>query len=150
MSSRAAIRRSSYAPNVPGNVRTVKWHTRTGKPRFIRLFRSWNNLRARLNGKTAGNGAAVWVGLTCEFKSWREFRAWALENGYSRARNSLDRIDPRKGYGPDNCQFLSVAENTAKMHADRARMVRAAFLDDSFGVVTSGALAFDAVDGVPF
>lgn len=41
------------------------------------------------------------------------FEQWALSSGY---KNSLtiDRIDSSKDYSPDNCQWLSMAENTRR------------------------------------
>lgn len=37
------------------------------------------------------------------------FKAWALENGY-RPGLTIDRIDPGKGYSPDNCRWITIAE----------------------------------------
>ena len=103
-------------------IRTVGWQTKSGKLRRIRLYMSWHNLRARVNGtRCAGNGSRPWAGLPNNFTGWREFRAWAIANGYSKVRNSLDRKDASQGYGPDNCQWLSVEENTRKMNEDWAK-----------------------------
>lgn len=38
------------------------------------------------------------------------FIKWAFNNGYKEGL-SLDRIDNNKNYSPDNCRFISVAEN---------------------------------------
>ena len=35
---------------------------------------------------------------------------------------SLDRVDPRRGYEPDNIQVITVGENAAKKHADFRRL----------------------------
>jgi len=106
-------------------VYTVKWTTRRGQVRLIRLYRSWNNLRARVAGKAAGNRTATpWAGLPIGFEGWLHFREWSLSTGYCRARNSLDRIDPLDGYHPTNCQWLSVADNTRKQNEDMARRRR--------------------------
>lgn len=60
----------------------------------------------------------------CE--EWSEdysaFRSWAYENGYRdqekgishREALSIDRIDPSKGYCPENCQWITRSENTAR------------------------------------
>lgn len=37
------------------------------------------------------------------------FKAWALANGY-RPGLTIDRIDPSKGYSPDNCRWITIAE----------------------------------------
>lgn len=46
-------------------------------------------------------------------KSYTAFREWALENGYQETL-TLDRIDSDKGYCPENCQWISKAENSKK------------------------------------
>lgn len=38
------------------------------------------------------------------------FRAWAEVNGYAHGL-TLDRIDNNKGYSPENCRFVTYAEN---------------------------------------
>ena len=51
-------------------------------------------------------------------KEWRHdfaaFKAWMDENGYSesspRGKQTVDRIDPSKGYHPDNCRIISIQE----------------------------------------
>lgn len=100
----------------------TEWKTRSGKTRAIKLYRAWKNLNGRVKGlNRAGNGSRPWAGLPNNFAGWREFREWAIANGYSREKNSLDRIDAGGGYGPSNCAWLTVAENSAKMQADIAR-----------------------------
>lgn len=92
---------------------TVMWRTRYGKRRPIRLYKAWRNLNDRVKGHIkAGNGCAAWLGLDVGFESFEHFRTWALANGYSKARNSLDRIDPSCGYAPENCRWVSVEENS--------------------------------------
>lgn len=46
-----------------------------------------------------------WVGDVSRFIEW------ALENGYKEGL-SIDRIDPKKDYSPDNCRWLTRADNT--------------------------------------
>lgn len=99
--------------------RLTTWRTRGGKTRRLRLYGAWKNLRGRISGRLyAGNGKRAWAGLECAFRDWEHFRSWAIANGYSKARCSLDRIDPARGYGPDNCQWLTVAENALKQNHD--------------------------------
>jgi len=113
----------------------TRWTTRSGKRRSVRLYRAWESMQNRVAGRArAGNGSCPWRGLPVAWKTWPEFRAWALSAGYSKARNSLDRIDSRKGYGPDNCRWTTVAENTAY-----ARVMRNDPMDavtDALGAVT--------------
>lgn len=57
------------------------------------------------------------------------FRAQALAAGYVERRGTapealhIDRIDARRGYVPDNIQFLTAAENCAKGAAERGRVL---------------------------
>jgi hypothetical protein len=98
-------------------LRTIKTYRHGGRKRFIRLYRSWWNMRNRVAGAIrSGNGNAIWEGLTIDpawVDSFEAFRAWALANGYSRRRCSLDRKLTSKGYGPDNCRWLTVLQNSA-------------------------------------
>jgi hypothetical protein len=49
-----------------------------------------------------------------------KFIQWALGNGYQKGL-TIDRIDNDKGYSPDNCQFLTLSENSAKKRPNRRR-----------------------------
>jgi hypothetical protein len=102
-------------------VRSVTEYTRSdGKRKKLRLFKAWRNLKDRVAGTNyAGSGATPWKGLEIGFRDWAHFRSWSLENGYSRERNSLDRKDPDKGYTPENCRWVTVAENTSYQYEMR-------------------------------
>jgi hypothetical protein len=60
-------------------------------------------------------------------RQWRDkpvqFYDWALAHGYADDL-SIDRIDPRRGYSPDNCRWIPLSDNVAR--ANRARRQRAA------------------------
>lgn len=49
--------------------------------------------------------------------TWRNnpqaFYDWAMMNGYQKGME-LDRIDPEKGYSPENCRWITRFENTAR------------------------------------
>lgn len=89
-----------------------------------RLFSIWQGMRERCN--SARGDHARWYhdkGIrVCEEweKSFPAFREWAISHGYReqpadtpvREKLSIDRIDPEKGYSPDNCQWISVSENS--------------------------------------
>lgn len=101
---------------------TTTWTTRAGKRRRIRLREAYLNMLGRTRGqKHAGNGKRAWAGLPVCFKDWAEFRSWALSSGYSRTRNSLDRIDVDEGYCPTNLRWVTVAQNTSFMVAKLGR-----------------------------
>lgn len=62
--------------------------------------------------------------------AWNEyipFKAWALANGY-KENLSIDRIEHKKGYSPENCQWLTRSQNTAKVWADYKKDLDNAFL----------------------
>lgn len=80
-----------------------------------RLYNIYNNMVLRCNNPNAinydrygGRGIKVceeWSGKGANIR----FFEWALENGYNDSL-SLDRIDNNKGYSPDNCRWITVAE----------------------------------------
>lgn len=96
-------------------LRTVKtYRCRSGK-RFIRLYRAWWNMKSRCAGHIqSGCGKPTWAGLDIapEWEDFMVFRAWALASGYSKVYCSLDRERPAEGYGPDNCRWLTVQQNS--------------------------------------
>lgn len=51
------------------------------------------------------------------FEGWmnnpKAFEVWALNNGYDDSL-TIDRIDSRKDYCPDNCQWIPLEENSRK------------------------------------
>jgi hypothetical protein len=95
-----------------------------GKQRRIRLYKAWRNLCDRIAGHNhAGNGSRPWMGLENGFESFEHFRQWALEHGYSKTLNSLDRKDDTRGYTPDNCRWTTVSQNTSYENAKRKKPV---------------------------
>ena len=97
-------------------VRRTNWISkRTGRRRWIRLFMAWRRLNQRVRGTAlSSNGKSYWQGLPVDFESWDHFRQWSLDNGYCRERCSLDRIDSALGYSPENCRWVTVAENSRR------------------------------------
>lgn len=49
------------------------------------------------------------------------FKEWSYANGYSEDIKgiSIDRIDSDKDYEPNNCQWISISENSAKANRGR-------------------------------
>lgn len=82
-----------------------------------RLYRIWHNMKDRCyNPKNkkyvyyGGKGITV-----CD--EWKndfiKFRNWALNNGYQ-DNLTIDRIDSNKSYYPENCQWVTLSENTIR------------------------------------
>ena len=92
---------------------TTEWKTRDGKKRTIRLYKAWRNICGRVQGHNIdGQGNKRWEGIGNEFCNWQHFREWSLQNGFSKASNSCDRIRSTESYGPNNCRWVSIEYNT--------------------------------------
>jgi hypothetical protein len=67
----------------------------------------------------------IWIGLksrryqrpvqVCDdwINNYESFRNWALNNGYQ-DHLTIDRINNSEGYSPQNCQWITLEENSAK------------------------------------
>lgn len=93
-----------------------------------RLYTIWCGMRQRCSNpnRTAyrlygGKGIKV-----CdEWNDFAVFKEWAIANGYTDTL-TIDRIDPHKGYNPDNCRWISASENTARANRNHTtrRVIR--------------------------
>lgn len=76
-----------------------------------RLYSIWASMKSRCHDKTnmiyGGRGISV-----CEEwgKSYVCFRDWAKKSGYD-SDLAIDRIDTDGNYSPDNCRWITQAEN---------------------------------------
>lgn len=91
-----------------------------------RLHKIWMHMRERCNREDGDH--ATWyhdrgIRVCSEWdNSYEAFRDWAYANGYKTQDKdtpykdllSIDRIDPDKGYSPDNCQWISVSQNSIR------------------------------------
>lgn len=82
-----------------------------------RLYRIWVNMKTRCYNPNSN--AYRWYGaqgiVVCdEWKtSFPAFRSWAVQNGYKEGL-SIDRINPCGGYEPNNCQWITIGQNSAR------------------------------------
>ena len=77
-----------------------------------RLYKTWASMHARCRSPSfhahahyADKGISVCAGWI----KFEPFRDWAKCSGYEDTL-TLDRIDNNKGYQPDNCRFVTIAE----------------------------------------
>lgn len=61
-------------------------------------------------GSYGGKGIAICKEWLDDFMN---FYDWAMENGYT-DELTIDRIDPKKGYSPDNCRWITMEENNMR------------------------------------
>lgn len=114
---------------------TRTWTTRRGKRRVVRLYGCWRNLLARTRGTgKSGNGENYWVGKPVEWLTFEEFHNWSVISGYSREKCSLDRWEEDDGYTRDNCQWMTVAQNSARAWQSMMRRRQHAEVGDSIPV----------------
>ena len=80
-----------------------------------RLFRIWGGMKNRCYNPNNGSytrygGRGITV---CDewLHSFVAFRDWSLAHGYTDDL-SIDRIDNEKGYAPDNCRWIPMAEQS--------------------------------------
>lgn len=66
----------------------------------------------------------IWVGMfhrryrinpeVChEWHNYENFKKWSIDNGYTK-NLTIDRIDSTLGYSPENCQWITLSENSGK------------------------------------
>ena len=76
-----------------------------------RLFNIWAEMRQRTmnpNNRGYADYGGRGIRICDEWSTFIPFREWALANGYS-DELSIDRIDPNRGYSPDNCRWATKA-----------------------------------------
>ncbi len=99
-----------------GNTKTCGCRNGHGM-RYTRIYRTWLNMKQRCfnprqeNYKYYGaKGIKVCKEWTEDFKA---FLSWAVDNGYKN-NLTIDRKNNKKGYNPENCQWVTIGKNVKK------------------------------------
>lgn len=84
-----------------------------------RLKVAYNGMMQRCSDKRNVHYGAKGIEVCAEWKgSVDAFVKWALKSGYAPGL-SLDRIDPTKGYSPDNCRYVDTKTNSNNRSTSR-------------------------------
>lgn len=106
-------------------------HGDGGRINRSRLYVLWNNITQRChNPKNPHYKKYGLKGIyVCdEWKnSYQKFKEWALKNGYSDYL-SIDRKNSFGGYNPENCRFITLAENSSIGGVNRQRINKLQYL----------------------
>lgn len=99
----------------------------TGKLKYkhglheTRLYQTWENMKSRCyNKKNSHYNRYGGRGITiCDewLEDFTNFYNWAMESGY-KDNLTIDRIDNDGNYCPENCQWITFSENSAKRNVD--------------------------------
>ena len=101
---------------LPGPIRPTDKLTNKSLNCPYRIYRIWHNMRWR--GGVLGRKSFqrdrhakyyTHVVICDEWSSFENFYRWAMTHGY-REDLTLDRIDWRRGYCPDNCRWATYLE----------------------------------------
>lgn len=86
-----------------------------------RLYAIWRGMKSRTAGTQGWRGRKYYVDKGIEVcTAWLEFEpfyAWAMANGYAEGL-TIDRIYSCRGYSPQNCEWVTKAENSRRAHQD--------------------------------
>lgn len=81
------------------------------------LYKSWSAMKHRCKDIKCKLYGAKGIKVCNEWQDFLTFRDWALLNGHVEGL-VIDRIDSDKNYSPDNCQWITRGENSAKVAKD--------------------------------
>lgn len=103
--------------------RSATTHGKSG----TRIHRIWKAMHTRCLNKNSipykyygGRGITI-----CDLwaQNFEAFYTWAIENGYSDTL-TIDRIDNNKGYSPENCRWVTMAEQNQNKRATNGYKIK--------------------------
>lgn len=93
----------------------MRTHGWSGTP----TYKSWDGMKQRCRGK---KGAASYALKKIGFDSrWLDFNNFLSDMGPRPPGTTLDRIDNSKGYGPENCRWVTMREQN-RNHGRNVRL----------------------------
>ena len=91
-----------------------------------RLHRIWRGIKSRCLNQNSINYHSYGRRGIKIYPEWKNnyiaFKKWALANGYQ-SHLTIDRINHRGDYEPNNCQWITKSENSKKSHRESPRNV---------------------------
>jgi len=97
----------------------LKYDDKTEQYLAVHLFGSMKDRCYNPKCKSFGNWGGRGIKICDEWlKNPGEFAKWAVQNGYRKGL-TIDRIDNDKGYSPDNCRWVTNAEQSVNKRNNR-------------------------------
>ncbi|HWY10569.1 MAG TPA: AP2 domain-containing protein [Bacteroidia bacterium] len=105
---------------------TTHGNTPLGENEYKSLFFVWNTIKQRCYNKNSGKYSAYGEKGIKVCKQWinnfSNFRDWAINNGYYKQpkntpfkdKLSIDRVDSKGDYTPENCRWITVSQNSSR------------------------------------
>lgn len=88
-----------------------------------RLYRTWWGIKERCYSPNSSNYSkygAKGIRMCNEWQDFKTFYAWSMQNGYADDL-TIDREDSKGDYTPDNCRWITLAENVARANAEKPK-----------------------------
>jgi hypothetical protein len=97
-----------------GQVDSVTKHGDKSNPNSP--YKSWTGMRYRCNnpdGKDYSRYGGKGIKVCPEWNDYETFKHWAISHGWRKGL-SIDRLDASKDYSPENCEWVTVSENSRR------------------------------------